>query len=256
MNRVRFLLAFLFLVLAALVGAQSAPTSQGDASSLGKKVYTNQCALCHGIDGVGGRGPALNRPKLTRVASQADLVKLIQEGIPGTEMSEFWMLSEKEVEQVAAYVLSLGRVPREPLRGDAARGKSLYETKGNCAGCHIVNGAGGIAGPDLSEIGMRRSAAHLRAAVLDPNAALPDGYLVVMATTADGKRIRGERLNEDSFTLQIRDAGGRFHSFRKSELKDLKKEFGVSTMPAYKDVFSAAELEDLVAYLASLGGAK
>ncbi len=256
MKRGRFSLAVLFLAVAGLAGAQSAPSSQGEALTLGKKVYTNQCALCHGIDGVGGRGPALNKAKLARVASQADLIKLIQEGIPGSEMSAFWMLSEKEVDQVAAYVLSLGRVPQEALRGDAARGKALYETKGNCGGCHIVNGIGGIAGPDLSEIGARRSASHLRAAVLDPNAALPEGFLIVTVTTADGKRIRGERLNEDPFTLQLRESSGRFHSFRKSEVKDLKKELGVSTMPAYKDVFTSAELEDLVAYLAGLGGAQ
>ena len=34
------------------------------------------------------------------------------------------------------------------------------------------------------------------------------------------------------------------------------KELGVSTMPSYKDVFTSAELEDLVAYLASLEGAQ
>lgn len=256
MTRGRCLLSILCLAVAALAQAQSPLTPQDDASILGKKVFTNQCALCHGIDGGGGRGPALNRPKLARAATQADLVKLIQEGIPDTEMSASWMLSEKEVEQVAAYVLSLGRVPREALRGDAARGKALYETKGKCGGCHIIDGIGGIGGPALGDVGARRSASHLRAAVLEPSSALPEGFLVVTVTTRDGQHIRGERLNEDPFTLQLRDADGRFHSFRKANLKDVRKELGVSTMPSYKDVFTSAELEDLVAYLASLEGAQ
>jgi len=66
--------------------------------------------------------------------------------------------------------------------------------------------------------------------------------------------VRGIRVNEDSFTIQLRDAGNRFHSFRKSELSSLKKEFGESLMPGYASKFTAAELDDLVAYLASLRG--
>ncbi len=255
MIRGRCPLAVLFLAATALTGAQSPRAQEEDPATLGKKVFTNQCALCHGIDGGGGRGPALNKPKLARAATRAELVKLIQEGIPGTQMSASWMLSEQEVDGVAAYVLSLGRVPREALRGDAARGKTLYETKGQCGGCHIIAGVGGIAGPALDDVGARRSANHLRAVVLEPNTALPEGFLVVTVTTMNGQRIRGERVNEDPFTLQLRDSDGRFHSFRKAEVRDLKKELGVSTMPAYKDAFTSAELDDLVAYLASLEGA-
>ncbi len=78
------------------------------------EVHKPIAALCHGIDGGGGRGPALNKPKLARATTQAELVKLIQEGIPGTQMSASWMLSEQEVDGVAAYVLSLSQ------RGSAA----------------------------------------------------------------------------------------------------------------------------------------
>ena len=53
----------------------------------------------------------------------------------------------------------------------------------------------------------------------------------------------------------MRDEKDQFHSFRKAELKDLKKEFGATTMPAYKTL-AQAELDDLVAYLASLRGEK
>ena len=67
--------------------------------------------------------------------------------------------------------------------------------------------------------------------------------------------VRGVRVNEDSFTIQLRDDSNRFRSFRKSDLKELKKEFDVSTMPSYKSL-TAVELDDLVAYLASLRGEK
>jgi hypothetical protein len=73
--------------------------------------------------------------------------------------------------------------------------------------------------------------------------------------TRAGRNLRGVRVNEDSFTIQLRDDEDRFHSFRKNELRNLKREFGVSTMPSYKTL-AATELDDLIAYLASLGGAK
>jgi cytochrome c oxidase cbb3-type subunit III len=220
----------------------------------GKKLYDNQCLLCHGPAGTGGRGPALNLPKLPRARTSAELNRVIQTGIPNSEMPGFWLLNEREVQQLAAYVLSLGQVEPVQLAGDAMRGQVLFEK--NCAHCHIVRGQGGVAGPELTEIGARRSPAYLRAALLEPNAALPDGFLIVSITTADGRRVRGVRVNEDPFTLQLRDANQHFHSFRKAELKEVKKEFGVSTMPSYKDAFSVAELDHLVAYLYSLRGEK
>jgi putative heme-binding domain-containing protein len=216
----------------------------------------NQCALCHGIGGVGGKGPALNQPKLKRGATPQALFKVIKEGIPGTEMPEFWMMTDAEIRQVSAYVRSLGAQAPVRVPGNVARGKALYEEKGGCTACHAVAGQGGVSGPDLTEIGLRRSPAHLRSALLAPNAETPEGYLVVTATARDGRRVRGVRVNEDSFSVQIRDGENRFHSFRKSELQELKKEFGVSTMPSYKDVFTAAELDDLIAYLHSLRGEK
>lgn len=249
------LLLLLTLVLAAAQPNRLAALKH-DELTKGKKVYNNQCALCHGIEGTGGRGPALNQPKLRHAPTQAALIKVIQEGIPGTEMPDFWSLNNDEARRVAAYVRSLGRVAAVKLPGDVARGKQLFEAKGNCLACHVVRGTGGVAGPELTEIGARRSPAYLRAAVLDPNAVTPEGFLLVTVTTASGQRIRGVRINEDPFTLQLRDARNRLQSFRKAELQDLKREFGVSTMPSYKDAFTVSELEDLIAYLAGLRGEK
>ena len=54
----------------------------------------------------------------------------------------------------------------------------------------------------------------------------------------------------------IQDANGNFHSFKKSDLKEFEKQPGKSVMPSYKDKLSAAQVDDLVAYLASLKGAQ
>ena len=46
----------------------------------------------------------------------------------------------------------------------------------------------------------------------------------VVATTSDGREIRGERRNEDTFTLQLADASGQLHSLDKSSLKTFRVE--------------------------------
>jgi cytochrome c oxidase cbb3-type subunit 3 len=218
---------------------------------VGKRIFESQCALCHGQDGRGGRGPSLAKQKFKHAADDGALRSVISDGIPGTEMPGSWQLHPREVASVAAYVTTFGRVAVEVLPGNAARGAAVYQAQG-CAGCHIVQGQGGAFGPELTEIGDKRSAAYLRDAIVKPSAAVPDGFLLVEVVTAAGMKIRGVRLNEDSFTIQLKDAKMQFHSLRKSQLKDLRKLAGESPMPAYS--LAGTELDDLVAYLASLRG--
>jgi putative heme-binding domain-containing protein len=185
-------------------------------------------------------------------AAQA-LLEVIEHGIPGTEMPGHWF-TPHEVSQVAAFVESLGRVAPQKIAGDPTRGERLYATKGGCSHCHTMNGRGGALGPDLTDIGARRSPSYLRESLVEPEAAVPDGFLQVELLTRDGRRIKGVRLNEDTFSIQIHDLAGNFHSFFRSELQQLNKQPGKSPMPSYQDTFTARELDDLVSYLDSLRG--
>jgi cytochrome c oxidase cbb3-type subunit 3 len=237
----------------ALAQTPDTPPTRVDLAR-GKKLFEGQCALCHGQTGEGGRGPSLARPKLIRAADEAGVVRLIQDGIPGTEMGGFWQMTQHEMQQVAAYVTSLGHITPETLSGDAAHGRALYTEQG-CANCHIVDGTGTALGPELSDVGARRSAVNLREHLTDPGKNPPEGFLMVRVVTRDGRKISGIRKNEDSFTVQILDAGGHFFSFRKSELAEFKKTPGESPMPSFR-ALSPTELDDLVAYLAGLRGSQ
>ena len=84
---------------------------------------------------------------------------------------------------------------------------------------------------------------------------MPDNYLRVRAVTADGRQITGARVDEDTFTIQIRDDDASIYSFRKDELKELHKDWGKSPMPSYRGVFSQSELDDVIAYLSALTAA-
>jgi len=216
----------------------------------GRKIFESQCALCHGQTGGGGRGPALTRPRLNKAPDDAALRQVISEGI-GFEMPGAWQLHKREVESLAAYVRTLGAVPPEPVPGDAGRGAAVYGAR-NCAGCHMIAGKGEGFGPELTDIGAKRSASYLRAAILKPAGSLPFDFLYLAVTTADNKTVRGIRVNEDSFTIQLKDAGGRFYSFRKSALKDLRRLDGQTPMPSFEGQIGGEELDNLVAYLAGL----
>src|SRR5258706_283934 len=219
----------------------------------GKKLFEGQCGLCHGQTGLGGRGPALATPKLRRATDNQALFKLIQDGVPGSPMDGAWQMTEREVWQVAGYVRALGRVPAESLPGNAEHGRALYAAQG-CATCHIVSGAGTGFGPELTEIGAKRSGANLREHLTDPGKSTPESFMVIRVATRDGRRITGVRMNEDSFTVQVQEAGGRIHSFRKRDLAEFKKMPGESPMPSSR-ALPSSDLDDLVAYLAALRGA-
>ena len=242
----------------------TAPTAEDLA--VGARLYERHCLSCHGPKGEGGRGPTLATAKLPRAADPPTLMKVIKDGIKGTEMPEARFA---EVRQVAAWVLKLGELPAEPVPGDAQRGRKLYFGKGACAMCHTVGGRGGAFGPDLSDIGLRRSVSHLRRALLEPAAdvprsfsfyrpdiTIPQNFLLVRLVARDGRRITGIRMNEDTFSIQVRDAAQQIHSFQKSELSELSKDWGQSPMPAYDRVFTSGELDDVVAFLASLKSPK
>jgi putative heme-binding domain-containing protein len=137
----------------------------------------------------------------------------------------------------------------------------------DCRTCHVIGGQGGVLGPDLTKVGQRRAANYLRQIVLEPGKVKPKGgtgillngfseYLPVSVVEHDGREVRGIRVNEDSFTIQVRDSAGKLYSFRKTDVQNVDKQFGRSLMPSYKEKLSAAETDDLVAYLASLGAAK
>jgi cytochrome c oxidase cbb3-type subunit III len=229
-------------------------------------LFLAHCSSCHGASGEGGKGPRLNVPRLLRAPDDAALSAVITSGVPGSAMPGTRMTPE-ENQRLVAYVRNLGRGEAVELPGNRQRGESLFWSKGNCGACHTVGPRGQRLGPDLTEIGVRRGPAYLRTSLLDPEAEIPDNFSVyrrvilmpdnflqVCVVTWDGKRLTGVRLNEDLLSIQLRDYSGGLHSFLKSELRELHKDWGKSPMPSYRNTLTEAELEDLVAYLVSLRG--
>jgi putative heme-binding domain-containing protein len=139
------------------------------------------------------------------------------------------------------------------VAGDPKLGRQVYQRNG-CGTCHRTGEEGSIFGPDLSRVGVGRPTAYIRESILDPSKDIPEEYQGVTVVTRDGKRITGISVNEDTFTVQLRDQQQRFRMFDKSQLKEVIHETK-SLMPSYA-ALSKDDLTNLVAYLDTLRGAR
>lgn len=232
---------------------------QGNPTALkqGQNIYRGQCAVCHGIDAKGFRGSDLTTGDWVHGGSDAQVFKTIQTGVPGTEMPGHRNLADDEIWMVVTYLRTLsspGGAAAE--RGDATRGEQLFWAKerGNCGQCHMIGARGGRIGPNLSRIGAARSAAALEREIRRPAEVIPVGFETVTVVTKDGKRIRGARKNEDTFSIQLMTGSEDILSFSKKDV-DVVPETDRSLMPAYgAERLSDPDLIDIVRYLRSLRG--
>jgi cytochrome c oxidase cbb3-type subunit 3 len=219
----------------------------------GRQYFLGHCAQCHGTAGEGGRGVNLTTGRYRHGSSDRQLYMTIRKGVPGSEMPGAGF-SQSELWRVVAYVRRLGAAGAdEKATGDPKGGQAIYQGKGGCAGCHVVNGSGGRLGPELTAVGLRRSLNFLRDSIVDPGAYIDPDYRAATAVTRDGSKVKGIVLNEDDYSLQLRDTREELRSFLKSNLKDVQPE-KESLMPSYKSALSETELNDLVAYMNSLRG--
>jgi putative heme-binding domain-containing protein len=244
--------AVLFLFTAAALFAQH-EFVPADALA-GSTLYIANCIYCHGPEGDQIPGVNLGRGQFKRASTDADLVKIIRDGIPGTGMPAQAM-QERQIMLIVAYLRSVAATPvsKLPPGGDAGRGKLVLEGKGGCLNCHRVKDAGSRVGPDLSDIGLTRRVVEIEQSILDPNAIVLPQYRFFRLVAKDGSTHTGRILNQDSFTIQMIDTQQRLLSFSKSDLRELTA-IEKSPMPSYQDRLSPQERADLLWYLVSLKG--
>ena len=234
-----------------------AQNSHEEMLKSGKLLFQVNCSRCHGMLGDGGTGPSLARSYLPRASTDEKLANVISNGIPGTGMPAAWTFTEIEIEKVVKYIRHLGRDNETVIIGDVENGKALFDNS-VCFTCHIVSGNGGSLGPDLTRVGLKRGQEYLVASISHPGKNQPVGsngfleFLVVNVALKSGEIITGVRVNEDTFSIQIKDASNRLYSFKKADILSIEKNKDKSLMPSFNDQFSASELNDIAAYLTSL----
>jgi putative heme-binding domain-containing protein len=217
----------------------------------GRKTFESVCAGCHGLDGRGGeRGPNIAARAEVQKLTDEETRHILQSGIPAAGMPAFGALGTPKIKAVIGYLRILqGGNDASSIPGDPQRGKLLFFGKAGCAKCHMINGAGGFLGADLSSYASKASIEDIRSEITDPNKDLDPQARTVLVTTREGARFTGMARNEDNFSLLLQSPDGTFHLLLKSDLARLEYQ-PKSLMPSdYGAVLSRAELDDLVNYL-------
>jgi len=319
------------LALGTAILAQQHSYTQAEIDA-GSKLYENSCGSCHGENGDKIVGIDFSKGTFKTARTDDDLIRIIRNGVPNTGMPGN-PFSEAQANTIVAYVRSMpgGRAANSSviasLTGDAARGKTIFEGKGNCVSCHAVNGVGGASGPDLGAPaggrgGGRGAAAagvpaapgggagappaaggaaagapgagrggrgggggggqagaprggggapvaaapaagggrggrggapnpqQLERSIVDPSAEMAGPYRIYQVVTKANVTARGTLLNQDTFSVQMRDNNDKLMSFWKQDLVEYG--FQPSPMPSYKNVLTPQEIADVVSYLISL----
>ncbi len=137
-------------------------------------------------------------------------------------------------------------------RGDARRGRAVYEREDTCIQCHIVAGKGKEVGPDLTEIGSKLSREALFESILFPSAGISHNYESWLLTLKNGDAINGIITSETPESVTLRGADAIDRKVAKPDIATRVRQ-ETSLMPAdLQRLMSAAELVDVVAFLETL----
>jgi putative heme-binding domain-containing protein len=224
-----------------------------DAIQVGMGIFRSRCADCHGMDARGVRGPDLTQVWASG-RSDGGLFRTLRRGVPGTEMPSVGPRTpDDEIWKVLAYLRTLAAEPNTaPVTGNAQAGQRIFRAQ--CAGCHRVDGTGGRLGPDLSRIGISRARSAVVRRIRGASEDFLDGYEPVVITLKNGQTVRGVRKNGDLFSVQIMDGRERLQGYLKSDVREVA-EGRASAMPVFGvDRLNQSDLDDLLAYLATLKG--
>ena len=155
--------------------------------------------------------------------------KLFRDGAPGPRG-----------EVVAKYRSALS------MKGDAARGKSVFET--TCSTCHRAGDFGKDVGPNLAAI-RQWSPEQFLVNTLDPNREVAPDFVAYIVETRDGRTLAGLIAAESAASLTLKMAGGMSETILRRDIAQLSGS-GLSLMPeGLEAAVSISQMADLMAFL-------
>ncbi len=140
------------------------------------------------------------------------------------------------------------QLTRRKLAGaDVSHGRQLFDK--TCASCHMLFGAGGKVGPDITGSN-RANLEYILSNVVDPSAVLGKDYRMTVLAINDGRVVSGLVQLETDSALTIRTINDTV-VVPKASVEE-RKLSELSMMPEQLlEPFSASQIRDLVAYLGS-----
>jgi len=137
--------------------------------------------------------------------------------------------------------------PDRIASADAGHGRALFQR--DCAGCHVLFGAGRKLGPDLTGSN-RRNLDYLLENIVDPSASVGADFRAVTFVLEDGRAITGVISSADERTLTVQTATEAIVLDRRTVAEQVAQP--QSLMPdGLLTKLSDTDVRDLVAYLVS-----
>ena len=133
--------------LTSSAATNSAPVPNAASVAQGHALFLSSCAACHGMNaqGIPGRAPSLHGVGALAADFYLETGRMPLPSPRAQPMRTHPAFSQAKIQALIDYVASFGgpAIPTIDVKlGSPAKGQSLFAL--HCAGCHSIQGSGGI----------------------------------------------------------------------------------------------------------------
>jgi cytochrome c oxidase cbb3-type subunit III len=208
------------------------------AIAQGKTIFQLNCAVCHGANLTGGRGPDLIRSDLTRRDKAGDLIgPVVLQGRVDKGMPPF-QFSQSQLADLVAYIHSEIVVfdlhtripggypndipPAQLATGSAEAGKAFFYGAGHCSECHSPTGdLAGIANKYNDPTTLEQLFINPAGTLVFQTALNPGVAMTADITLTSGEHFSGRLEQNGEFYVSIIGADGWNHTWPRREIKTI-----------------------------------
>jgi cytochrome c oxidase cbb3-type subunit III len=239
-----------------------APPPDAAAAERGRKLYSSNCAFCHGANATGAEGPDLIRSPLVLHDEKGELIgQVVQKGRPDKGMPPFPSLAEGQIADIAAFLhmriyLAANRglyKEQNIVTGDPKAGQAYFNGAGRCNTCHSATG-------ELAHIASKYQPPDLQAAFLYPGSVSSYGRsgsreappIEATVTLPSGQSFTGTVKRLDDFVVSLYDSSGEYHSWTRVDGLTVSVK---DPLVAHRELlaqYSDRDMHDILAYLVTL----
>jgi mono/diheme cytochrome c family protein len=227
-----------------------------EAADRGRKIYAAECITCHGTQARGSDTGAnlVHAVLVLHDRYGSELGPFLKKGHPMQSGRPSASLTEAQVKDLSHFIHqrvyeTLRSSPTfevgDVLVGDREAGAKFFNGEGRCATCHSPAG-------DFKGIGSKYPPPALQQRIIFPRSGRGAKPATVTVTPAGGEPVSGTLVAMDDFTVALRDAGGRYRSFKRSPGLSVTKQDPYAAHYELLDRITDQNMHDLVAYLARL----
>ncbi|MDE3168740.1 MAG: c-type cytochrome [Acidobacteriota bacterium] len=265
------ILFFAFSASAQYPVYPSNPTpEQAAAQERGKAIFQQNCAVCHGENLTGGRGPDLIRSVLTRQDKNGDLIgPVVTQGRPEKGMPPFSQLTQSQISDLVDFIHSQITVfdlhtripgaypndipPSQLATGDAEAGKAFFNGAGHCSSCHSPTG-------DLARIAEKYpDPTDLEQRFINPAGTLvfassynPKTTTTATVTLKSGKTFEGPVIQNGEFYVAIRGSDGWTHTWPRNDIARMELHNPVQAHLDMIPKWTNEDMHNMFSYLETL----